>query len=280
MWCCNVFLGYNTNGFAHHRLEDAIVILAELGYQGVAITLDYHALNPFDPDLTQQIGRVRSLLQQYQLRSVIETGSRFLLNPKKKHSPTLVDPVSMQSPRLDFLKRAIDIGVELGSDAISFWSGASSDGADFNAGFERMRSPLRELCAYATQKQIRLAFEPEPGMTIDTMTRYQQLFSVFETEPVFGLTLDVGHLHCLGEFPIRSHILQWKKQLWNIHIEDMKQGIHDHLMFGEGEMDFAEIFNALHEIDYQHGLYVELSRHSHNAVQTARDAMSFLKRYA
>ena len=35
-----MFLGYNTNGFAHHRLEDAIDILAEQGYGGVVTYTD------------------------------------------------------------------------------------------------------------------------------------------------------------------------------------------------------------------------------------------------
>src|SRR5690242_10841771 len=115
--------GYNTNGFAHHRLEDALRILADLGYESVALTLDYHALNPFDPDLPQQLTAVRGLLSRLGLRSVIETGARFLLDPWRKHQPTLLSPESGQrARRLDFLRRAVDVARALGADAVSFWS--------------------------------------------------------------------------------------------------------------------------------------------------------------
>src|SRR5204862_48114 len=84
--CGSVMLiGYNTNGFAHHRLEDALAILAELGYRSVAITLDYHALNPFDPDVMAEATAIRSLLDKLGLRSTVETGARFLLDPRQKH---------------------------------------------------------------------------------------------------------------------------------------------------------------------------------------------------
>jgi sugar phosphate isomerase/epimerase len=48
-------------------------------------------------------------------------------------------------------------------------------------------------------------------------------------------------------------------------------------MFGEGEIDFGEVFGALKEIDYAGGVHVELSRHSHDAVETARRSFAFLQ---
>ena len=49
-------------------------------------------------------------------------------------------------------------------------------------------------------------------------------------------------------------------------------------MFGEGEIEFPPILSALQEIGYQRGVYVELSRHSHDAPEAALRAYRFLSR--
>src|SRR5438309_1220956 len=119
-----MLLGYNTNGFAHHRLADALRILADLGYGSVAITLDHGALDPFDRHLSVELDHIGDLLDKLQLRCVIETGARFLLDPCRKHQPTLVSAVSAERERrLDFLRRSVDIARNLRADAVSFWSG-------------------------------------------------------------------------------------------------------------------------------------------------------------
>jgi L-ribulose-5-phosphate 3-epimerase len=274
-----MLLGYNTNGFAHHRLEDALTILARLGYQSVAITLDYHTLNPFDPDLPDQIKRVREVLNSLRLRSVIETGARFLLDPWHKHQPTLVsEEAAEREKRLDFFRRTIDIAWQLSADVVSFWSGTPQDKAADSVYMDRLVQGCLRLCDYAAERNIRLAFEPEPGMFIDTMARFAELKDRVQ-HPFFGLTIDIGHLHCQGEVPIADHLRRWKDLLWNIHIEDMRRGIHEHLMFGEGEIDFAPVLQTLKEIGYSGGVHVELIRHSHDAVETARKAFAFLSRF-
>ncbi len=269
--------GYNTNGFAHHRLEDAVAILAELGYESVAITVDHHALNPYAEKPLRQLGHVRRLLRRHKLRSVVETGARFLLDPRRKHQPTLIsNKAEERNVRLDFLQRCVDIARELDSDAVSFWSGTAVDAAPAPVLMERLVDGCRAFCDYAVARNIRLAFEPEPGMFVDTMEQFAELEKRV-SHPQFGLTLDVGHLHCLREVPIDNHLRQWQRILWNVHIEDMRCGVHEHLMFGEGEIDFAPLMRALHEIDYAGGVHVELSRHSHDAVNTARRALDFLR---
>jgi sugar phosphate isomerase/epimerase len=271
-----MLLGYNTNGFAQHDLKDALAILDELGYRSVGLTLDHGLLNPYSRGQRLGTTLIKGLLAQTSFRSVIETGARFLLDPRHKHQPTLISPqASGQEKRLDFLCKAIDVADALDSDAVSFWSGMPVDQPGEKVLWERLVDACRRLCDYAEKKEIRLAFEPEPGMFIDTMARFAELKERVN-RPLFGLTIDIGHLHCQGEVPISDNLRQWKDWLWNVHIEDMRRGVHEHLMFGEGEIDFVPVLRTLHEIGYQGGVHVELSRHSHDAVETARKAMAFL----
>lgn len=271
-----MLLGYNTNGLAHHALHDAFALISEIGYRSVAITLDHGALDPYSTTIQDNIRRARDQLRRLELRNVIETGARFLLDPREKHSPTLMDarPEARQR-RIDFLKRAIDVAVELDSDAVSLWSGKMLDDADVEAGLERLAEGLSKVLEHAANSAMEIAFEPEPGMFIDTMAKFTRMLEWIDG-PHLKLTIDVGHLYCQGEMPIADYIARYASRLANVHIEDMRAGVHEHLMFGEGEMNFPPIIQALKRAGYSRGLHVELSRHSHEGPVAARKAFEFL----
>jgi L-ribulose-5-phosphate 3-epimerase len=272
-----MLLGYNTNGLSHHDLLDAIGLLAEIGYRAVAITIDRGALAPDDSDSRLQLRRLRGLLSELNMRSTIETGARFLLDPRRKHEPTLVsaDPVG-RARRIEFTKHAIRCAAELGSDCVSIWSGVLWDDAPQEEALARLAEGLREVLDYAAERGVAIGLEPEPGMLINSMAALDPLLKLVDA-PNLKLTLDVGHLHCQGETPIADYLRRWANRLVTVHIEDMRVGVHQHLMFGEGEIDFPPVMAAFAEIGYPGAVHVELSRHSFEGPTAARRAYEFLR---
>lgn len=273
-------LGYNTNGFAHHRLEDALEILAEIGFRRVAITLERDSLDPPDrKGASRAVDVIRPLLESFQLTATIETGSRFLLDPRRKHQPTLISgSAAERQVRIEFLNAAIDVAAGLSAESVSLWSGAPNDEAGEEELFDRLMAGLSEVLAHAESLGVRIAFEPEPGMLIATMAQFERLHDRLRHTSL-GLTLDVGHVCCLDDGAVSAHVRRWRDVLWNVHMEDMRRGCHEHLMFGEGDVNFGEVFAALRDIDYAGPIHVELSRHSHDAVATAGKAYTFLQPY-
>ncbi len=277
-----MILSYNTNGLAHHNLLDAIELLAEIGYQGIAITLDHGVLNPYDVRLDAQLAQIAEVLKTRHLRCVVETGARYLLDPRHKHEPTLLSPnADGRARRIDFLRRSIDIAARLNADCVSLWSGAVRDGAGRREAFSRLVGGLSAVLAEARDREVILAFEPEPGMLIDTLDSYDHLLSALAAQDVdasgLKLTIDVGHLQCQGELPIAEKIERYRNHLANVHIEDMRAGVHEHLMFGDGEIDFPLVVAALANIRYDGLVSVELSRHSHEGPRAARHAYNYLR---
>ncbi len=269
-------IGYNTNGFGFHDFDQALEIIAELGYSCVAITLDVHHFNPFKVD-SHEIQKLRKRLEELGLYVVIETGARFLLDARRKHYPTLLD--SDNQRRWDFLERSMHIASELGALCVSYWSGKVSEEEAHRVSreqlFLRLAEAVKKLEGRADTLGVQLAFEPEPGFLIESMADYDQLCALVGKR--IGLTLDVGHLQCVERIPPEHFIRRYADVLVNLQLDDMVQGVHQHLMFGEGEIAYGPLFQALKEIDYQGPACVELSDASRNAVQVARQAFDFLR---
>ena len=236
---------YNTNGTASHRLDDALVLLNEAGYDGVALTLDVNHFDPFAPDWEAATERLARRLSGLKLGSVIETGARYLLDPRAKHEPTLLsdDP----SGRAAFLRRALEIASELGSDCVSCWSGIGPAG----------RRPQ-----LVDQLGTELAFEPEPDMLVETVDQWRE---VAAEVPGLRLALDTGHLLVTEERTPAGAVREFAADLGTVTVEDMRRGEHIHRPFGEGDIDLPSVLRALEEIDFQRLVCVELSRDSHRA---------------
>ncbi|MEC8509496.1 MAG: sugar phosphate isomerase/epimerase family protein, partial [Planctomycetota bacterium] len=250
---------------------------SEIGFQSVALTVDHLVLSPDSPNRERDLQQMKDALRDHQMGCVIETGARFLLNARHKHEPTLVTAnLAERKKRIDFYFYCIDLAAELKADCVSIWSGILHQPTDDETALARLAEGLQVILKRAAEQNVVIGFEPEPGMYVESMNHFDRMLQWIQ-HPNLGLTLDIGHLYCLGEVPLADYIERWGEMLVNVHLQDMKAGIHEHLMFGEGEMDFAPVIDAISKTGYRGGVHVELSRHSHAAVVSAHKAFNFLK---
>ena len=266
-----MYLAYNTNGLAHHRLEDAFGLLADLGYGGVALTPDVGHLDPFTTGEAEW-EKARALLERHRLRCVVETGARYMIDPHRKHWPNLLsrDPAAAER-RMDFYRRCLKLARALGAGLVSIWSGAPEPGDDAGAAFERLLERLPRLLDEARAAGMVVCFEPEPGMLVDSLDRYRELRRRLGRADLMT-TIDVGHLVVTEKGAAQGHLAEFADTLRNIQLDDARRGVHEHLPPGQGEVDFAAVFRELRRLNYEGPLALELSRDSHRAADAAADA--------
>lgn len=271
-------LGFSTNSVGDVDPLDAVPLLADLGYTSLALTLDRHTIDPFAGDLAARIDRWRRALAAHGMACVVETGARHLLDPRVKHEPTFVTPdPEARGRRVDFSRRAIDVAAELGAGCVSMWSGVVRDGAGAEAVWERLTAGLAAVLDHADRRGVTVGFEPEPGMFIDTLARQGELCRRLGRPERLRLTVDLGHLECMGERPLAARLAPRCGEVVNVHVDDMLACRHEHLPLGQGDVDFAPLFTALAAAGYAGGLHVELPRQAHRWLETARDSARILR---
>ncbi|PBC94822.1 sugar phosphate isomerase/epimerase [Streptomyces sp. Ag82_O1-15] len=289
--------GYGTNGLADLRLGDALGLLADLGYDGVGLTLDHMHLDPLAPDVAARTRKVARRLDTLGLGVTVETGARYVLDPRRKHGPSLLDPdPADRARRVDLLIRAVRIAADLGAHAVHCFSGvppadpthlanpadqahpvATANPVEDTA-WKRLAEALTPVLDAATHAGVPLAVEPEPGHLLATLADFHHLRRILGDPPALGLTLDIGHCQCLEPLPPADCVRAAAPWLRHVQIEDMRRGHHEHLPFGDGEIDFPPVLEALAATGYQALTVVELPRHSHAGPHFAAQSLPFLHR--
>jgi sugar phosphate isomerase/epimerase len=266
---------YNTNGLAHHRLDDALDLLADTGYDGVALTLDHGHLDPYAPGAGAEARRVAERLGDLGLGCVVETGARFLLDPRAKHEPTLVtaDPAG-RARRGEFLRRCVEVAAVLEAEAVSFWAGVPAPGVGRERAWEWLVEGVAALVPVAREHGVDLAFEPEPGMLVEHVEDWRRLAAAV---PGLGLALDTGHCVVAGGLEPEDAVRATAPDLRAVAVEGMRRGVHEHLPLDVGDVDVPAVLAALAEVGYDHLVSVELSRDAHRADVMVPRALELLR---
>ena len=83
--------------------------------------------------------------------------------------------------------------------------------------------------------------------------------------PGLRLALDTGHCLVSGDLEPGDAVHRYAGRLGAVAVEDMRRGVHEHLAFGEGDLDLPAVLGALRAVGYSRLVSVELSRDSHRA---------------
>ncbi|MFH0822671.1 MAG: sugar phosphate isomerase/epimerase family protein [Pseudomonadota bacterium] len=274
-------LSFSTNAYVRRSVFDAVEHIASLGYDGVELLADTPHL--YAESVTEDdLQRLGDLLQSKGIEAAninantaVGFYGREFWEPLFEPSIAAPDP-SLRRRRIEYSKKCIDMAHRLGSDCVSLTSGRMVPGVLPKESMGLLRDSLDELLDHAAPMSVRIGIEYEPGLLIESCEELAALIDDVES-PLLGANLDLGHSHVLGEDP-ESVIRRLGDRIFHIHIEDIKDRKHYHLVPGHGDMDFPRLFRLLRRQGYGGFVTVELYTYPHRPEQVASEALEYLKR--
>lgn len=277
---------FSTNAYTRFSLIEAIQKIYACGYTGVEILADVpHA---FPSQLSfKEISEITRVLEQTGLSvSNINANTALGFHPFEVLSvgevvfePSLCSKQEeRRKQRIDYTKRCIDLAVEWGSPCVSVTSGRCLPGNPPDQAYQYFLNSIQQVLDYAIQKDIYIGIEYEPGLLVENANEVAQLLKDVPS-PSLGVNLDLGHVQVIGE-PLDGTIRRFADKIWNIHLEDIREDKHYHLIPGEGNMNFQEIFDALKSIGFERFVTLELYSYPDSPDDAARRSLFHLENFS
>ncbi len=249
-------LGYRTTGLEDVSWEKSFSILNKIGYDFVEICLEgSEVLKGGDPKADQ----VKTWLNKNELEASISYHG---------------DDVSLKE-KIENTYKAIEYAGQLPVEIVIINAEAVKPGQKQEQ-FDDLISRYRDFCAAAKEEDIILAVEPEPDLVVHGLEDTLQLLKEVNSSHL-GVNLDVGHAYITDD-DLAKVINQLGDSIIHVHLEDIANKKHKHLIPGHGDIDFHNLISSLKDINYNGPLVFDLFGLDENNIECAEKSYSFLKK--
>jgi len=261
-----VKLGFFSNAFKHYSLEYAVDALSQLGYKGIELWCKGQHVTPYDNP--ERVAYVKELT----------SGRGLELYGLSAHLDFITRNKELWEENIRKMERVIALAVEYGVPQVQTASGYLHGQRPRRWMWENLVKAMERIGESACAKGVVINLEPEPEKLLRTPRQLVELLEELGM-PCFGGVLDLSHAIALDKTPV-EFAEEMEGHLNHVHLDDGRYGLHPHrhLIPGEGDVSYPELFEYLESIKYHDYISVELNQHTEHPRDAAEKAMEFLRR--
>ena len=271
-------LAYSTNAFKRYSLNETIRMIAEIGYEGIELLCDFpHAYPPIFQD--KEIHSFKNQIAKFRL--VISNLNAFTLYSISDvyHPSWIEDDKVSRELRITHTINCIKLAKKIGAKNLSTEPGGPVMGRKTNMKYleKLFMEGLNRVVPIAEEENIKILIEPEPNLLLENSNQFLNFIDNLNTDNV-GLNFDIGHFYCVGEDPTEI-IYKLSEYIEHFHLADIASNrIHNHLIPGEGSINFRSVFKAIEGIGYKGFVTVELYPYQLCPKEAGKKAYEYLYR--
>jgi sugar phosphate isomerase/epimerase len=271
-------LAFSTNAFKKYSLQDSIRKISTIGYEGVEILADIpHAYPPMFGE--EQIGSAIDTLSECKIQVSNLNAFTLYAITDVYHPSWIENDNSLRELRIQHTINCIELAQKIGSKNISIEPGGPVEpGVTDIVGLRKLFiDGLNKAAAIAEKNKIKILIEPEPNLLLENSSEFLDFIKNVDSDYV-KLNFDIGHFYCVKEDPAKL-VYRLVDYIEHFHLADIAANrVHNHLIPGQGSIDFRLVFKAIIEIGYKGFVTVELYPYQDDPMYAAKAAYDYLIR--
>jgi sugar phosphate isomerase/epimerase len=269
-------LAFSTNAFKKYSLQDSIRKISKIGYGGVEILADIpHAYPPVFGK--EQIGSAIDTLSECKIQVSNLNAFTLYAITDVYHPSWIENDNSLRESRIQHTINCIELAKKIGSRNISTEPGGPIEpGVTDIVGLRKLFiNGLNKAAAIAEKNKIKILIEPEPNLLLENSTEFLDFIKNVDSDYV-KLNFDIGHFYCVKEDPAKL-VYRLVDYIEHFHLADIAANrVHNHLIPGQGSINFLSVFKAIIEIGYKGFVTVELYPYQDDPMYAAKAAYDYL----